>query len=220
MTSHLSLGVGAVNLDHHSATPKTLLKMIDHSWKKASELSFCLFRCNIRKKCSWNILFLETNHFFQVWRWYAKDGAHLGGIRIKMTPLRPSHTHTTCIADSPTVDSAVRKYFLMMVGFKTNDEEDENLFWRSECVSLRLCCKKNVHSFSVDKCECYSADLGFGYLTLHCSALEEGAAKHFHSTLHFAKHFHSWRSPGITWWSGVFRSRNLYNKCQVWKYIE
>ena len=114
---------------------------------------------------------------------------------------------------SPTVDSAVRKYFLMMVlvGFKINDEEDENLFWRSECVSLRLCCKKNVHSFSVDKCECYSADLGFGYLTLHCSALEEGAAKHFHSTLHFAKHFHSWRSPGIRWWSGVFRSGNADN---------
>ena len=43
MTSHLSKGVGAVNLNHHSATPKTLLKMIDHSWKKASELSFCLF---------------------------------------------------------------------------------------------------------------------------------------------------------------------------------
>jgi len=31
------------------------------------------------------------------------------------------------------------------------------LFWRGECVSLRLCSKKSLHSFLLDKCEFYTS---------------------------------------------------------------
>ena len=54
----------------------------------------------------------------------------------------------------------------------------ENLFWRSECVSLRLCSKKSLHSFLLDKCEFYTSLRHKHSHTTHTTILQKQTIAH------------------------------------------
>ena len=140
LTSHLSMGVGAlVNLDHHWATLRPILWGLCSRWPPT----------------------IWENHWDQLlwiqavqWETFEDD---MQRMVQRMAPKKV--VQWTGLVP---IQWGLYSSSLSSLVWRQMRRRDENQFWTSECVSLRLRCKKNVHSSSLDKCTCLRTRLCTG----------------------------------------------------------